>query len=247
MEKDLYNPTQGQLNSDQSRIMPHEIHVINEFLNKSNVTEIELYEELRDHIVTSFQNREETDQTIDEHLTEIIKPSFGGKTGIRDMVQNKRELGNRLFRQQILSKFLFFITTAKGLLIMLPVVLLMVYLEATSIAWINLTTLLFIGPYSLSLIFKWYFKHICKKRKLPFRDSRVAKYAFLFPGILVGLGQGLPDILNRIINGSRFNTLNYLGQFQILQTPIITALTIYAILSLALLYDLYQKLYVSRG
>ena len=62
------------------------------YLKSIDVRSMEFFEEMYDHILSSYDNRKDPDESIEHHLNEVIQPSFGGVKGIKAIVKKQQKL-----------------------------------------------------------------------------------------------------------------------------------------------------------
>ncbi len=86
---------------------------IGQYLKSIDVRTMEFFEEMYDHISTSFENRVNKDQDINQHIQEQVQPAFGGVKGIQSI--QKKQQG---FRSKMIMKR--FLAIAKDYLISWP-------------------------------------------------------------------------------------------------------------------------------
>ncbi|OEK05012.1 hypothetical protein [Roseivirga misakiensis] len=214
-----------------------ESRVIRNFILKANVEEMEFYEEIYDHIASSYEQRASADECIEDHITNVIVPSFGGVEGLESMVDKQKRLSRTRVFNNAFKKFSAFFTTASGLLKSLLVASFIYLLSTFASEFIFLTTIdiIFIIPAITAYVMQLRFKYLCRKRRLPFKTSFTNQMVFLISIMCIGLFQGLPDIIHRIAVGSRFNTLTYLEQFDFIFFPVVFLFTIYTWVCLTLI------------
>ncbi|MFT6873715.1 MAG: hypothetical protein ACJAVN_002737 [Roseivirga sp.] len=204
---------------------------IREYLFVAGVRYMEFYEELYDHIMSSFIDRKDKGQTIDQHLELVISPEFGGTKGIEKMLNEQGKFISKRVYQSGWKVFHEFFTTPIGLLKTTVILTLLYSLQL----WGNLDLIVEIGtpaivlPFLFGVIAQWHFKRKCKAGKLAYKKSITNTAIFGLTGILIAIAQGLPDILSRLVYGQRFNTLDYLSKFEFLDLPLSLLLTLYAI------------------
>ncbi len=214
-----------------------ESKVIRNFILKANVEEMEFYEELYDHIASSFENRSNKAQSIDEHIDFVISPKFGGIEGIEKMVSRQRVLKKRAIYRQIASELLSYLTTLSGLIKIIAIGLIIMLLNEYTDTLSTVGSLALIIPCLAAQLMRWNFKRICKKNKLPYTSSFTNRIIFIVSISSVAILQGIPDIISRITSGYRFNSMTFLSQFEYIKYPVILLLVIYALTCFSLLQN----------
>ncbi|MFY0592399.1 hypothetical protein [Roseivirga sp.] len=211
--------------------------VIRNFVLKAHIDEVEFYEEIYDHVASSYEHRIDSKQTIEEHIEQEIAPSFGGIEGLESMIDaQKRMKRSRIFNDALKRYFSFFTTIsglAKSMLLATVIYLLSIYTTETLFS--NIIGIVFILPALAAYIMQARFKHLCRKRRLPFKTSFTNRIVFFVSTMFIACFQGVPDIVSRIVIGKRFNVLNYLEQFEFIVLPFVFHFSIYAIVCLTLI------------
>jgi len=80
------------------------------FLKRAGITTQEFYEELYDHICTSYESRINKSETIEDHIDQVVEPSFGGIKGLLKIKERRTKLRVAQMRKrfwQILRGLLF--------------------------------------------------------------------------------------------------------------------------------------------
>lgn len=82
--------------------------VITQYLQSLGIKEMEFFEEMYDHIATSYQNRTDSDQPISDHIDLVITPAFGGRWGIRKLRITQQKTLFKSVSKKALGFFLAF-------------------------------------------------------------------------------------------------------------------------------------------
>jgi hypothetical protein len=171
---------------------------------------MELYNELYDHIATSYENREDKNQPLQAHIDDVFLASFGGYAAFRKSLSKIRYAYQEAFYKSVwqnVNKQLY------------PTWLLAVLIIATALSMLvnnaslilDIWVLAMIIPFAGAQIMVWKFRIQCQKLKLPYNRSFVNKEIRLFSLLLAGLISGFPDITSRIIYGQKFSLLAFLS------------------------------------
>jgi len=214
-----------------------EVRVIRNYVLKADIEEMEFYEELFDHIASSYEHRLDHTQRLEEHLSEVITPSFGGAAGIEDMVLAQKRLRRAKIYKHAAQHFFSFFTTVSGLaksLLLITILYLLSILDNTNV-FSTVSFTIFLLPAVAAYLMQWRFKAKCRASELPYKTSFTNRIIFLISIMLVGLFQGLPDILSRIIYGNRFSTLGYFEQYDFFILPLTFIFAIYSWVCLSLI------------
>ncbi len=109
-----------------------EIEVSN-YLKKHKINRYEVYEELHDHLLTSYENvltnAPQTD--IKMHIKQEVQSSFGGVSAMKKFVCQKRNLAHVVYRKKLLSYFTSFFNGP--MLILSTSLLVLIYVSLTSL------------------------------------------------------------------------------------------------------------------
>ncbi|OEK05011.1 hypothetical protein [Roseivirga misakiensis] len=76
-------------------ISENEHNEINGFLRNVGAEHIEVYQELYDHVATSFEQRAITTQDIKTHIREVVQPNLGGTLGIKKIITARTKAFNK--------------------------------------------------------------------------------------------------------------------------------------------------------
>lgn len=214
-----------------------EHQIIRNLIIKTDTKEMEFYEELYDHIVSSFKSRRDESQSIKDHLNEEVIPSFGGILGLQKMIKKQRKIGKKQVYSAVLNELSSFFNSFQGFLKTL-IILLGIYtlrlLFGDSVIQ-DLVTIALIIPFLSISIARWIFKKRCKKQGLPYESSYSNQTVFIICSSVIAIVQGLPDIIHRIVYGSRFSIIEYGFQFEALIIPISFIIAIYLWVSIYLI------------
>jgi len=81
-------------------ISQEEHQEIYEFLKKVGVNQIEIYQELYDHIATSYENRRAISEDLRTHIREEVQPSLGGVKGIQRIIKSQTKAFEKEIQQR---------------------------------------------------------------------------------------------------------------------------------------------------
>ena len=202
------------------------------YMDKLDIEEMEFYEELYDHIVSSFENRKEKEQSMEQHLKMEVDAAFGGEEGIHKMIDDQRQVRKKAFIRHCLQVMASYFLDMRYVPIAAATGLSLIALSAffDPVTIMNIAVLFgFAVP---GLVMKWgeyKFKRSCKKAGRPYRESHVNSVLYLFSISVVALVQGLPDVLGRIFYGTRFNFMDLIEPYPYLYIPIGTLAVLYSL------------------
>ena len=77
-----------------------EQHSIEQYLKSVDINTMEFFEEMYDHICTSFENRKDKTQDIKTHIRDVVQPSFGGVKGIHRIRKQRVKTRTKLMRKR---------------------------------------------------------------------------------------------------------------------------------------------------
>lgn len=219
-----------------------EERIIRNYLVKAEVEYMEFYEELYDHIATSFNNRPNKEQSLHQHLELDISSAFGGQEGIAIMLRKQSKFMNSNIYRHGWQVFHSFFTTVKGVLktfLILGMLYLLESLDKFDMI-MDLSALLILIPYGITTFAQWQFKRKCKANNLPYQSSLTNSTIFGLTSGLIVFAFALPSLIGKVFMGQGFYTLEYLAQFEFLTFPLTLLLTLYAITCLTLTYKKIQ-------
>ncbi len=208
-----------------------EERIIRNYILKAEVEHMEFYEELYDHIASSFANRSDSEQGIEQHLDEVISPEFGGAEGIEEMVRKESKILNSAVYKLGWKVFYQHFATPIGLLktiTVLGILYLLRSLNAFSMVE-DLGALLILVPYGCAGAAKWQFKRKCKAQNLAYRSSVMNSTIFSMTSLIIVFIAVLLPLFSKLILGKGFYPLEYLSQFEFLTLPLTLLLALYAI------------------
>lgn len=96
---------------------------IEQYLKTIGINTMEFFEELYDHICTSFENRVDKDQSVNDHIRDIVQPSFGGVNGIIKIRDQRTKARIRLVRKRFGQIFISYFLGWPNVLVTISVIL----------------------------------------------------------------------------------------------------------------------------
>ncbi|MEC7755449.1 hypothetical protein [Roseivirga sp. UBA1976] len=104
-------------------ITKDEQHTIEQYLKSVDINTMEFFEEMYDHICTSYENRTDKTQDIKTHIRDVVQPSFGGVNGIIKIRDQRTKARIRLVRKRFGQIFISYFLGWPNVLITLGVIL----------------------------------------------------------------------------------------------------------------------------
>lgn len=221
--------------------MTHEdkIKVVN-YLKSIDVKKMEFFEEMYDHIVTSYQSRLNKSESINEHITHVIQPGFGGVKGIKRVMKSQQKL-----RQQIISKRAW--NLFKSYLLKWPTVLTTVLITLI-VYQLNLLfrpkdVLLVIMSFSVLvpvlvvLTGQARFYRQCKIQGRPYSSSDLNARLLLLAAFGTNLVNILLNLVANVIWGAQKNGLEMMASYPVVQISLSVLFILYALVMIQLLKE----------
>ncbi len=218
-------------------ISKEEQQFVFDYLKKVGVKHMEFFEELYDHIVTSFEDRVDKSQNISDHITNTIQPAFGGAVGIR-IVQQKQEIQrSKMIKARFLSLFKEYFIGWPSVLISITLGLLIYLLnQFFDPKWILISFIVFgaLCPLITSLYGIEKFRSYCRRNRLPYQLSDLNRRIASFSTIGV---MSVNIVLNGtllIASGSHNTGINFISELPYLQIPIGVVFILYTLVCVQL-------------
>lgn len=104
-------------------ITKDEQHAIEQYLKTIGINTMEFFEEIYDHICSSFENRINKTQDIKAHIRDVVQPSFGGVEGIVKIRDRRTKTRIRLVRKRFGQIFMSYLLGWPNVLVTASVIL----------------------------------------------------------------------------------------------------------------------------
>ncbi len=218
-------------------IQQNEKTQIQNYLNRVIINEMEFYEELYDHIATSYENRATENQSVKEHIATVVEPDFGGIDGIRKIKNVHARQRRRMITRKALTLFTGYFLRWPAVLITCLLILLLYIAQNVwdSYQVFEIVTILgMVTPCIISQYGRWKFKQNCKKYHKPYSFSQVNNQVYLLSISFIAILQGLLAIISRIFSDGSYSFLSFFQQYPMLYIPMGTLLLIYGMVCLQL-------------
>lgn len=214
-----------------------EHNTIVKYLKAIDVNTMEFFEEMYDHICTSFENRINKSQDLNTHIREVVQPGFGGVKGIHKIREERTKTRIKLLRKRFGTTFIkyFFgwpnvVTTAS---VILASILIKDFFGTKTLFFTA-----FIIATVLPIIFFFYklieFRLKCKKENKPYRVSE----AF---NVITPLGSLIAQIPALTVNIWNVSQKGQLGESLLATPQIVIPLSILMILCFLTCRQLYSE------
>lgn len=210
---------------------------VRRYLKNLTFTDKEFYEEMYDHICSSFENRENTKQSVEAHIARVIEPSFGGKKGMRKVHRTQAHMRKKLVYKRATNLFVSYFFRWPTVLITVLILLLLVLLNQlfSGVAVFEISTMIgLITPFLLSQYGKWRFERGCRIYRLPYNESQVNNTIHFLSIAGVALIYGLFSLVNRYVFGSPKGFFEFFSQYPVSYLPISMLLLVYALVCVQL-------------
>ncbi|MCO6361033.1 hypothetical protein [Roseivirga pacifica] len=218
-------------------ITQDEHNTIVKYLKDIGVNTMEFFEEMYDHICTSFENRKDKSQDMKTHIREVVQPGFGGVKGIHKIRDERTKIRIKLLRKRFGNTFIKYFLGWPNVVTTASVILVSILIKD----FFGTKTLFFtafIIATVLPIIFFCYklieFRLKCKKENKPYRVSE----AF---NVITPLGSLIAQIPTLTINIWNVSQKGQLGQSFLATPQIVVPLSILMILCFLTCRQLYSE------
>lgn len=149
-----------------------------DYLKKINVCRQEIFDELFDHLVTSYEDHSSktTDTNIKSFIAEEINQNFGGASGIKKMTLVKNKSVRASYSTKLIENIKFYINWPANLVTIGVIFLFFKLLENQTpdkftILVMTPVVLTMLPPIVLALFGRYSFRRKCRKLQKPYRGS----------------------------------------------------------------------------
>jgi len=220
-----------------------EKHIATRYLQDLDFNEKEFFEEMYDHICSSYENRETSNQDISTHIYQVLEPAFGGKKGLKKLRSAQARTRGKLVLKRgffLLGAYLFRWPTV--LLTALMCILyfqLFQHYDTLEVFYNTLMVGIYI-PFVLVHIGVFRFKRKCIKHDRPYTKSQVNNtiYAFsLSGGLFIFL---VAKLINWVAYGGTYNSLDFFLKHPISLIPTCILIIVHCLVSLQLFKEKFE-------
>lgn len=214
-----------------------EIIEVFKYLKSIDVRTMEFFEEMNDHIITSYQNRVNEHQTIKDHLRDVVQPAFGGVKGIQRIMKAQQKLRQKLITKRAWSLLKSYLLSWPTVLITLFITFVIYQLNnifnpKDVLLWIMMVSVFL--PLAIVGTGSSKFYLACKRLKLPYSSSdlnlRIMNLSLLGTSLLNILLNGF----GFIVWGSQKNGVDALSAYPVVQVTLCLLFVLYALITLRL-------------
>ncbi len=210
------------------------------YLKSINVITMEFFEEMYDHIITSYQNRVNKNEPIKDHLRDVVQPAFGGVKGIQSIMKSQQKLRQKAIFNRAKELFITYMISWPTVLITIAITLLIIRLNAIfnpkDVLLLILTISSLVPPFiALGGQIKFYFN--CKKEKKPYSSSDLNKRLLFIAAIGCNLLNVLLNVVARFIWGFQKTGFENLASYSWVQISLCVTFFLYALVVIQLLKE----------
>ena len=207
------------------------------YLKCIGIKTMEIYEEFYDHIISSFIDREKKEQTIDEHIKNVIQPNFGGVKGIKKIMRSQKRTRQKMIYKRFIVIFKEYLFTWPSIVITLSSILLIFLLNDLIDPKTVLIVIMILGvliPASIGTYRTYIFHELCSREGRPYRHSDLNKWMFVISMIGVNFFNIVFSFFGGIVFGSQSKGLEIISQFEFIQIALCVFFTLYLLVCLRL-------------
>lgn len=213
---------------------------VTKYLKSIDVKTMEFFEEMNDHIITSYQNRVNKNQTIQDHLRDVVQPAFGGVKGIQRVMKAQQKLRQKAIfcraKELFISYLISWPTALITVIIALTIFQLNVVFKPKDVLLIVLTLSVMVPPIiALGGQLKFYFN--CKKQNKSYSSSDLNKRLVLIAAIGCNLLNILLNLVARFIWGFQKTGFENLAANPWIQITLSVTFVLYALVVIQLLKE----------
>lgn len=211
-----------------------------DYLKSLGIKSMEFFEEMYDHIVTSFESRKNLSQDIDSHIKEVIQPGFGGAMRIKRIMRSQERLRQKTIFRRAKDLFLSYLISWPTILITVFIALIIFQLNAIfnpkDVLLIILVSTAMVPPI-IALSGQLQFYISCKRQGKPYSSSDLNKRLVLIAAIGCNLLNILLNLVAKLIWGVHKTGFENLASYPWLQISLSVLFIIYALVVIQLLKE----------
>lgn len=210
------------------------------YLKSIDVRTMEFFEEMYDHIITSYQNRVNKNEPIKDHLRHVVQPAFGGVKGIQRVMKAQQKLRQKMIGKRAWGLFKGYLFSWPTVLITVMITLIIYQLNTFFNPKYVLITImassLFI-PILIVLIGHWKFYLECKHQAKAYSSSDLNSRLMLIAGLGTQLVNISINLVGKMIFGIEENIFEILASYSLLQISLGLLFCLYALVTVQLLKE----------
>lgn len=221
--------------------MTHEYKIeVVKYLKSIDVRTMEFFEEMYDHIVTSYEKRLHKTQSIEDHLRDVVQPSFGGVKGIQRVMKSQQKLRQKMIFKRVWSLFKGYLFSWPTILITIMVTLCITQLNALiqpknvllfTMVISVLCTILVIG------IVNARFYLACKREKRPYTSSDLNLRILAIATFGCTSLNFFVNLLSPLVWGDNQSGIGLITRYPVIQITICVLSIIYALISIQIVKE----------
>lgn len=213
---------------------------VTKYLKSIDVRTMEFFEEMYDHIITSYQNRVNKKEHIKDHLRDVVQPAFGGVKGIQSVMKAQQKLRQKMIGKRVWSLFKSYLFRWPTILITLMIALILYQLNIVfnpKHVLIGIIGMTILTPAVIVLIGQGKFYLDCKRQGKGYSSSDLNLRLILLASFGTTLVNISINLVGKVIFGVEKDTLELLASYPLLQTSLCLLFSLYALVTVQLLKE----------
>lgn len=157
-------------------LTPAQQDTVNQYLKSIGINTMEFFEEMYDHICSSYESRNTIEQNISDHIRDVVQPGFGGVNGILKIKHQQEKLREKIIVKRFGKVFFSYLIGWPNLVITLLIGLLIFQLEGYFGGKLMVgaaVTLGLLAPVSFLCFKVFQFRYKCKKQRKAYNTCQV--------------------------------------------------------------------------
>ena len=190
------------------------------YLRSIDVRTMEFFEEIYDHIITSYELRNNKDQSLNDHLTHTIQPSSGGVKGIQKIMKSQQKLRQKVIAKRGWSLFKSYLFRWPTVLVTILISLIVIQLNTLFSPKDVLMCIMGVSvliPVIIVLTGQGQFYIQCKHQGKPYSSSDLNLRLLLFASIGTNLTNIMLNIVPKVVWGAHSDSIGKLASYPALQ------------------------------
>lgn len=210
------------------------------YLRSIDIRTMEFFEEMNDHIVTSYQDRVNKHQTVKDHLRDVVQPAFGGVKGIQRVMKAQQKLRQAMITKRAWHLFKSYLLRWPTVLITLLTTLIIYQLNSVfnpKYVFIGIMGASVFIPILIALIGQGKFYFSCKRQGKGYSSSDLNIRLMLFASLGTSLTNISLNLIGRFIFGIERNIIELLASYPLVQISMCLLFSLYALVTIQLLKE----------
>lgn len=213
---------------------------VSNYLKSIDVRSMEFFEEMNDHIITSYENRSHKHQTIKDHIRDVVQPAFGGVKGIQRVMKAQQKLRSKIIFKRAWTLFKSYLFTWPTVLITILITLTIHQLNTifkSEHVFIWIMGISVVIPVLIVLVGQGRFYLDCKRQGKGYSSSDLNSRLILLAGLGTQLVNISINLVGKMIFGIKVDTLGILASYPLLQISLSLLFSLYALVTVQLLKE----------